>query len=140
MKNKKKSIVLTGRLLVFLLLISPNCEVLAQNKNETINAFSYISKPYTRYWWFASEIQKEDVKYNLDWLKEHGFGGVELAWVYPLNRFNKNDTTITPRQEWLSPEWQKIVAYTMRYADSIGMGCDLTIRNTLAIWRQQGNF
>jgi hypothetical protein len=94
------------------------------NNNQS---FSLNSKPYTRYWWFASEIKKEDVKYNLDWLKSHGFGGVELAWVYPLNRFNPEDTTYTPRQEWLSPEWQEIVEYTIRYADSIGLGCDLTL-------------
>ncbi len=29
------------------------------------------------------------VKYNLDWLKKNGFGGVEIAWVYPLNAKNK---------------------------------------------------
>lgn len=85
------------------------------------------SRPYARYWWFASMIKKEDVKYNLDWLKENGFGGVELAWVYPLNRFNPEDTTYTPRQEWLSPEWTEIVGYTVKYADSIGLGCDLTL-------------
>ncbi len=84
------------------------------------------SKPYARYWWFASMIQKEDVRYNLDWLKANGFGGVELAWVYPLNRFNPNDTSYTPRQEWLSSEWASIVDYSIRYADSIGLGCDLT--------------
>ena len=88
--------------------------------------FAKNSKPYTRYWWFASIIKEEDVKYNLDWLKSNGFGGVEIAWVYPLNRFNLKDTTYTPRQEWLSPEWNKIVDYTIRYADSIGLGCDLT--------------
>lgn len=84
------------------------------------------SKPYARYWWFASIIKEEDVRYNLDWLKSHGFGGVELAWVYPLNRFNKKDTTYTPRQEWLSPQWTKIVNFTKTYADSIGLVCDLT--------------
>lgn len=88
--------------------------------------FSSNSKPYTRYWWFASMIKEEDVKFNLDWLKTNGFGGVEIAWVYPLNRFNLADTTYTPRQEWLSPDWNRIVDYTIRYADSIGLGCDLT--------------
>jgi hypothetical protein len=88
--------------------------------------FAGDSKPYARYWWFASMIKEEDVRYNLDWLKTNGFGGVEVAWVYPLNRFNPKDTTYTPRQEWLSPEWNRIVNYTIRYADSIGLGCDLT--------------
>lgn len=86
-----------------------------------------LQKPYARYWWFASEITPEDVRYNLNWLKQNGFGGVELAWVYPLNRFNPDDTTYTPRQEWLSPEWTDIVRYTAQYADSIGLGCDFTL-------------
>ena len=84
------------------------------------------SKPYARYWWFASMIQKDDVRYNLNWLKAHGFGGVELAWVYPLNRFNPKDTTYTPRQEWLSKDWTEIVNFTKLYADSIGFTCDFT--------------
>jgi hypothetical protein len=88
--------------------------------------FAHSSRPYTRYWWFASKIKKEDVRFNLDWLKANGFGGVEIAWVYPLNRFNLKDTSYTPRQEWLTPEWNKIVDYTIRYADSIGLGCDMT--------------
>ncbi len=89
--------------------------------------FGGSSAPYTRYWWFASTIKKEDVQYNLEWLKKNGFGGVELAWVYPLNARDKSDTTYTPRQEWLSPEWQDIVAYAISCADRLGLGCDLTL-------------
>ncbi len=89
--------------------------------------FKLTSRPYTRYWWFASTIKEEDIRYNLDWLKANGFGGVEIAWVYPLNRFNPLDTTYTPRQEWLSPAWQEIVEYAVTYADSIGLGCDMTL-------------
>ncbi len=92
--------------------------------------FYESSKPYTRWWWFASLIKEKDVKAQLDWVKKNNFGGVEIAWVYPLNRkrfYNeKNDTTYTPRQEWLSPEWSQIVAITKKYADSIGIGCDFT--------------
>jgi hypothetical protein len=39
------------------------------------------------------------------------------------NRFYPKDTTA---QEWLSPEWSAIVAYTKSYADSIGLACDFT--------------
>lgn len=92
------------------------------------SSMEMISKPYARYWWFASEIKKEDIRFNLDWLKQNGFGGVELAWVYPLNsRYRNLDTTYTPRQEWLSPEWQSIVKHAMLYADSIGLACDVTM-------------
>jgi hypothetical protein len=123
-ENSGKMTVSISRLIIlFLILIQVNigCSRIVPDV-----PFANNSKPYTRYWWFASMIKEEDVKYNLDWLKTNGFGGVEIAWVYPLNRFNLKDTTYTPRQEWLSPEWSRIVDYTIRYADSIGLGCDLT--------------
>jgi len=83
-------------------------------------------KPYTRWWWFASDIKPDDVRFNLDWAKKNGFGGVEIAWVYPLNRMIKDTIHYTPRQEWMSKEWTAIVTFTKQYADSIGMGCDFT--------------
>ena len=114
--------------IVIILAFSTGCSVRSENKTiiPEKTPFGGGSKPYARYWWFASEIKKKDIRYNLDWLKANGFGGVEIAWVYPLNRFNPADTTYTPRQEWLSPEWTQIVEYAISYADSIGMGCDLT--------------
>jgi hypothetical protein len=122
MKNLVRiSIVLIG----IFFCISLQAQPLA-GKKDLKNPFEQTSKPYTRYWWFASTIKEQDVRYNLNFLKANGFGGVEVAWVYPLNRFNKNDTSYTPRQEWLSPEWTKIVDFTIKYADSIGLGCDLT--------------
>lgn len=119
----KINVLIFTFLLTFLSVVSLD----AQKKEISTNLpYALSSKPYARYWWFASQIRPEDVRYNLDWLKDNGFGGVEVAWVYPLNRFNKNDTSYTPRQEWLSNDWQAIVDYTIHYADSIGLGCDLT--------------
>jgi hypothetical protein len=113
-------------ILISLLLLQSCYQPARPTEDSNPKNFILSSKPYARYWWFASMIKDEDVRYNLDWLKAHGFGGVEVAWVYPLNRFNKSDTSYTPRQEWLSPEWTKIVDFTVKYADSIGIGCDLT--------------
>lgn len=92
------------------------------------------AKPCTRWWWFATEIKKPDVKYQLDWAKRNNFGGVEIAWVYPLYRYqsmyarnyNRHYPKDTTAQEWLSPEWSEVVAYTKSYADSIGLACDFT--------------
>ena len=78
-------------------------------------------KPYTRWWWFAEHISKDDVRYQLEWLREQGFGGVEIAWVYPM----EGDST-TPRPAWLSKEWAEPVNYAKHVADSLGMGCDFT--------------
>ena len=78
-------------------------------------------RPYTRWWWFASEPDTLDVKYQLEWLKEQGFGGVEIAWIYPMH----GDSTVK-RVDWLSTEWSEAVAYAKRIADALGLGCDFT--------------
>ncbi len=44
---------------------------------------------------------------------------------------NDSNSTRTRRDEWLSPHWQEKVRFTMRYADSIGSGCDLTMGTLL---------
>ena len=91
-----------------------------QNKPQITEPYSE-SKPYTRWWWFAQHIKNEDVRYQLEWLHEQGFGGVEIAWVYPM----RGDSTI-PRPKFLSPEWAEPVNYAKKVADSLGMGCDFT--------------
>ena len=99
-----------------------------EHAQHSAGSLDVISKPYARYWWFASEVQEADVRFNLEWLKANGFGGVELAWVYPRNAMDRRlDTAYTPRQEWLSPEWRHIVEFAQRYADSIGLACDITM-------------
>lgn len=63
------------------------------------------------------------------------FGGVEIAWVYPLyryqqmyaQRYNRFYPVDTSAQEWLSPEWSEVVTYAKLYADSIGLACDFTL-------------
>ena len=102
--------------------IFPEKNLDAKDKIE----FYKDSKPYTRWWWFASEIDKRSVADNLIWLKNNGFGGVEIAWVYPLNRMNKDTINYTPRQEWLSRDWSEVVSYAKKCADSLGLGCDFT--------------
>jgi len=105
-------------------------EAIPQGTEDGENALFYpSSKPLTRWWWFASEIEKEDVISQLDWVKENGFGGVEIAWVYPLNKYDYmtgRDTNYVPRQEWLSREWSDIVAFTKAYCDKQGLTCDYT--------------
>lgn len=84
------------------------------------------SCPWTRWWWFASVIEKPAIINNLKWLKDSGFGGVEIAWVYPVNRMKKDTIHYTPRQDWLSPAWTEVVAFAKQSADSLGLGCDFT--------------
>ncbi len=77
------------------------------------------SRPWTRWWWFSGEIRREDVCFQLDWMRDHGFGGAEVAFLYPLPGGR-------PGPAWLSPEWSSIVAYAKREANARGLGLDFT--------------
>ena len=45
----------------------------AEKKEDGSLTWQVTAKPFARYWWFASEIEREDVRFNLDWLKKKGF-------------------------------------------------------------------
>jgi hypothetical protein len=79
------------------------------------------SKPYTRWWWLAGPFRREDVTFQLEWLKANGFGGVELAWLWPSWLEGAG-----PGVQWLGTEWSDLVAFTKREADRLGLGCDFT--------------
>jgi len=94
-----------------------------QETTETTNETSLYPthKPYTRWWWFSTNIDNRDVRDQLVWLRDHGFGGVEIAWIYPMGL-----DSLTPHPDFLSPEWASHVNYAKRTADSLGLGCDFT--------------
>ena len=78
-------------------------------------------KPYTRWWWHAAVIDTNAVRDQLVWMHEHEFGGVEIAWIYPMFC-----DPSTPHPAFLSDEWARPVETAKRVADSLGMGCDFT--------------
>jgi hypothetical protein len=79
------------------------------------------SKPYTRWWWLAGPFRREDISAQLAWVRDNGFGGVELAWLWPSWIRDAE-----PGIEWLGPEWADLVAFTKEEADRLGLGCDFT--------------
>jgi glycosyl hydrolase family 106( putative alpha-L-rhamnosidase) len=119
----------------FLITLSGCKQASTQAEVDGAITFYPSSKPCTRWWWFATEIRKQDIKYQLNWAKEMNFGGVEIAWVYPLYRYqkmyarnyNRHYPKDTTAQKWLSPSWSQMIAYTKSYADSIGLACDFTL-------------
>ncbi|MDG1433457.1 MAG: glycosyl hydrolase [Saprospiraceae bacterium] len=125
-------LIFSGSFLFTFIGCSHDSTSIIDEKNTT---FYPSSKPCTRWWWFATEIKKPDIKHQLDWAKENNFGGVEIAWVFPLHRYQSMYARLydrhypidTSAQKWLSIEWSEMVAYTKLYADSIGLACDFTL-------------
>jgi hypothetical protein len=95
----------------------------AHEDRPAVKFFRGGSKPYVRWWWLAGPFCERDIETQLTWVKQMGFGGVELAWLWPswLRWF---DWSLIP--SWLGPEWSRLVAHAKRHADRIGLGCDFT--------------
>lgn len=83
--------------------------------------FNGSSKPYVRWWWLKGPFLEADIAEQLDWLRDNGFGGVEIAWLAP--------SWLGPHQPppaWLSPEWARLTSLASRLAEERGLGCDFT--------------
>jgi len=109
-----------------------NRELTGRRFNNQATDNYQSAKPYTRWWWFAGIIKNEDVKEQLNWVKANNFGGVEIAFIYPVKR-NPN----AERFAWLGKDWQNAVTYAKMYSDSIGIGCDFTYGT---LWPFGGTF
>ncbi len=126
--------LITGAFIIFtVLLVFSSCNNSEKMPVARVNITEYqSSKPYTRWWWFASKFTKEDIREQLKWIKNNNFGGVEIAFIYPINRNPKAE-----RFEWLGPEWQDMVIYAKTCSDSLGLGCDFTFGT---LWPFGGTF
>jgi alpha-L-rhamnosidase len=76
-------------------------------------------KPYVRWWWFNQRMDPRDIESQLSWVSRQGFGGVEIAWVYPL-------PGRPPGPRWQSPEWTALVHAASRACARLDLGCDYT--------------
>ena len=76
-------------------------------------------RPYVRWWWFSGAVTEDGIRHQLTWLQKNGFGGVEIAFVYPLGETSAGPT-------WLSPEWSRLTLVAKRTAEELGLGCDFT--------------
>ena len=79
------------------------------------------SRPLARWWWLSGPFAHADIRDQLEWLLANGFGGVELAWIYPGWIENPGS-----RPEWLGREWQSLVTFTKLQCDELGLQCDFT--------------
>ena len=88
------------------------------------HAFETNSRPWVRWWWLRGPFLEEDIKGQLQWLRENKFGGVEVAWLCPLWAGLDSETAQLP--VWLGDEFMELLRITKKYCDKFGLGCDFT--------------
>jgi len=93
------------------------CALLA---SLSINAQQWIpipqeAKPYTRWWWLGSAVDKEGLTNNLEALAKAGIGGVEITPIYGVQG---NDANEIP---YLSPLWMKMLGHVQAEGQRLGI-------------------
>ncbi len=90
------------------------------------------TKPYLRWWWFSGPLDEKEIDEQLYWVSEKGFGGVEIAWVYPQEQATSEEG---PR--FLDEQWKYYTHYTLQKCKELKLGCDLTFGT---LWPFGGSF
>src|SRR3954468_22616485 len=77
------------------------------------------SKPWARWWWMGSAVDKANLTRELEELQSHGFGGVEITPLYGASGFE--DRYI----DFLSPKWMEMLQFTGTEAKRLDLGVDM---------------
>jgi len=78
------------------------------------------SRPWTRWWWLGNAVDTTNISRLLGQYARAGLGGVEIAPIYGVHGYEDRFL------DFLSPQWMDMLAHTVRAADCLDMGVDLT--------------
>ena len=93
----------------------------AQDKTSLGIQISHTTKPWTRWWWMGSAMDKKNIRATLIQYDKVGLGGVEITPIYGVKGEESNYL------DYLSSEWLEILDYTLATADSLGMEVDMNL-------------
>ncbi|MEP6673614.1 MAG: glycosyl hydrolase [Ferruginibacter sp.] len=94
---------------------------LSAKTNAQINwpAQTQTTKPWTRWWWEGSAVNKKDLTWNLEQYAKAGLGGVEVTPIYGVYGHEKEFIN------FLSPQWMQMFVHTLNESKRLGIGVDL---------------
>jgi hypothetical protein len=82
-------------------------------------ATTHQTKPWVRWWWMGSAVDKANLTRELEQIASHGFGGVEITPLYGAVGFE--DRYI----DFLSPKYMEMLRFTCDEAKRLGLGVDM---------------
>lgn len=82
-------------------------------------AITNTTKPWTRWWWEGSAVNKKDLTVNLEQFQQAGIGGVEITPIYGIHGYEKQFIN------FLSPAWMQMLDHTLSESKRLGLGVDL---------------
>ena len=90
--------------------------ILAQLPWPTI---TQTAKPWTRWWWQGSAVDKQTLKKLMEEYSVAGLGGLEITPIYGVK--GEEASFIN----FLSPQWMDMLSYTLQEAKNLHIGIDM---------------
>jgi hypothetical protein len=115
-KIKPKSLIcILVSLLLFSLMFS--CEKTSDGAEWPV--ITREAKPWTRWWWMGSAVNRADLTAALEQYKKAGLGGMEITPIYGVIGYE--DDFI----DYLSSKWMDLFLFTLQEADRLDLGIDM---------------
>ncbi len=77
------------------------------------------NRPFVRWWWLGSAVDREGLTYNLEEFARQGLGGVEITPIYGVKGNEANDIP------YLSPEWMDMLGHCISEGERLGLQIDM---------------
>jgi hypothetical protein len=108
--------------LILILLSAYNSESIAEQSSNELNwpEITSRTRPWTRWWWMGSAVDKNDLTIEMEKYAKAGLGGLEIVPIYGIKGYE--DKFI----EYLSPQWMEMLDHAICEADRLGIGLDMT--------------
>ncbi len=81
--------------------------------------FKKENKPWTRWWWPGSAVDKASLTLQLEQLAAAGIGGVEITPIYGAKGYESRYI------DFLSPKWMEMLEHVGKEGKRLGLGIDM---------------
>jgi hypothetical protein len=79
------------------------------------------TKPWAYWWWMGSAVDQTNLTRELERYRDAGLGGVHIIPIYGAKGYENSFIT------YLSPRWMEMLAYTVKEAQRLDLGVDMTM-------------
>jgi hypothetical protein len=117
--KQNKHQLINIRMKKIITLLSFSCSIIIAQAQINWPSVTNVTKPWTRWWWEGSAVNKADLTWNLQQYQQAGLGGVELTPIYGVEGYEKQFI------DFLSPKWMQMFSFTLNESKRLGLGVDL---------------
>ena len=95
----------------------------AQQNGLAWPPISRQTKPWSRWWWLGSIVNKRDLTTEMEKYQKAGLGGLEITPIYGVKGLEERFIN------YLTPQWMDMLGHTLSEAERLGIGIDMATGN-----------